>query len=51
MAKVLLDAAKPRIRQEEWKAAYQQFYQICRAGIEAIEAQQSRLARKKERTS
>ena len=43
MAHALLDRVKPCLREEEWRLALQEFYQICRAGIEAYNIQQDRM--------
>jgi hypothetical protein len=42
MAHALLDMVKPCLREEEYRLALQEFYQICRAGIEAYELQHNR---------
>ena len=43
MAHALLDRVKPCLREEEWRLAFLEFYQICRAGIEAYNIQQDRM--------
>jgi hypothetical protein len=43
MAHTLLDMVKPNIREEDWHLALQEFYTICRAGIEVYEIQQQRM--------
>ena len=43
MAHALLDKVKSCLREEEWRLALQEFYQICRAGIEAYNIQQDRM--------
>jgi hypothetical protein len=43
MAETLLDLISPSLREEEWRLAFDEFYVVCKAGIEAYCIQQDRL--------
>ena len=43
MAKAILDVIAPTLREEEKRDAFAEFYQVCKAGIEAYELQVCRM--------
>jgi hypothetical protein len=43
MAKTLLDIVGPCIREEEQRDAFDEFYRVCLAGIEAYETHVARM--------
>jgi hypothetical protein len=46
MAHALLDLVKPCLREEEFRDAFDEFYAVCRARIEAYELQIDRMRRR-----
>jgi hypothetical protein len=46
MAKALLDVIAPALREEEQRDAFSEFYEICKAGIEAYEVQVCRMQKR-----
>jgi hypothetical protein len=46
MAKALLDLVVPCLREEEHQDAFEEFYAVCKAGIEAFCIQQDRMQRR-----
>jgi hypothetical protein len=42
MAKALLDLTSSALRDEEQREAFQEFYEVCKAGLEAYELQIAR---------
>ena len=43
MAKALLDITSPCLHAEEQREAFREFYDVCRAGLEAYEVQTCRM--------
>ena len=46
MARHLMELLGSCLREEERQDAFSEFYQVCKAGLEAYEAQQDRLRRR-----
>jgi hypothetical protein len=43
LASALLDIVRNCIREEEWRDAFEAFYEACRAGIEAHDIRRQRI--------
>jgi hypothetical protein len=46
MAKALLEITAPCLMEAEKREAFREFYEICRAGLEAYDAQVDRMQRR-----